>query len=86
MKEVFQDIRNASGTLKIMALAYALLLAFGTASGLINLIINQAIIWVAIPGLFLWAIKNGGISNLPKDHFLYFVLILFFVICLPSWY
>jgi O-antigen ligase len=83
MKEVFQDIRNASGTLKIMALAYALLLAFGTASGLINLIINQAIIWVAIPGLFLWAIKNGGISNLPKDHFLYFVLILFFVISYP---
>ncbi len=66
-----------------MALAYALLIAFGTASGLINLIINQAIIWGAIPGLFLWAIKNGGISNLPKDHYVYFVLILFFIFCYP---
>jgi O-antigen ligase len=83
LRDLIQDIKNTGAPLKILGLSYILQIALGTASGQINLIINQAVIWVAIPGLFLWALKNSDITNLPKDHFLYFVLILFFIICYP---
>lgn len=66
-----------------MALAYVLLISLGTASGQINLIVNQLIIWVAIPGLFMIGVKNTNLKKLPRDHVYYFLLILFFVVCYP---
>jgi len=83
MKELFQDIRNASASLKLMGLAYVLLISLGTASGQINLIVNQIIIWIIIPGLFIIGIRNTNLNKLPKDHVYYFLLILFFIICYP---
>jgi O-antigen ligase len=83
MKELINDIRNTSTLLKNFIFSYALLLAFGTETNPINIVINQVIIWVIIPGLFLNTITKNNLHDLPKEFKYFFTLIVFFVLCLP---
>jgi O-antigen ligase len=83
LRDLIQDIKNTGAPLKILGLSYILQIALGTASGQINVIVNQIIIWIIIPGLFVIGVKNTNLNKLPKDHVYYILLILFFVICYP---